>query len=1059
MKNAIMLFILTALVLQFNNANAQNVFRSRVTGSWNVPGTWEFSTNSGSTWNTSTLAYPTADSAGAVSIRSGHTVTVPATVTIRIDQLTVESGGRITVSSTGTLSVVNGTGDDLDVQNTGQIDGAGSLWANASGASIVLRSGSSITANFTAKANVSFLNPNSPFTSELFGNVTVDAGAVMNTAAGSYTTKMYGNVVNNGTLSTGNSAGAYNFAGTSVTNNGTINAATVNFSDTTNIIGTGSWIGNDIIVLANGLAKLMNNIFVNSSSVATAIQVNNGGYLDFNGFTLTLGSATSSKSFVVNNGGIVAALGNLHTVGTVSINLVTGAVFGAKLKIISGITSASNTSSPFEAVFSNDITVDPGANLRVIAGGYFIKANAAVINNGIISTGNSSGTFRMNGPAFTNNSTISASNFEFTNDCNVSGTGNWTTSNLQINSGVIVTLLNDMNFGGTAAQNILLKTNSRFDLSGRKLTLNGAVGSIGYTQENGSITLETGKIDCFGTVNFNIQTGGSLRTSVYTKTGIAQMYSSTSPFVATLENSLFIDAGAIFRVIAGGYTLILKDSIVNNGTLATGNASGVIRYFGNIISNNGTISADEFRFESDQVAAAGQVRNVSGTGAFTSNVCAIYDATYLLMSSSHSFKVMTINQGATLDIGSNTLKLTGAGSPISVSGGFINTAGTIEYGGTTAQSMVHSNINYVNLNINNPAGVTVGQNFTIYGMLNINSGDLNLNGKVINFAASASLMETPGNTVTGTTGYITTTRSINAPNNLNVAGFGVVLTSTENFGLTEIRRGHGFYLVSGDTSIRRYYVIRPDNNNGLNATCSFRYDDTELNGNVESSLKMLKSTNVGVSFFVGGLSIVDTVNNTVTVNSINDFARHTLGPGSAFSSITVAPEGFYNTSTQKLNMKDTMKIELRNSTNPYAVVDSAYGVVDSVTLSVQILFQNAPSGSYYIAVKHRNSIETWSATPQPYSVGQSLIYNFTNAQNKAFGNNLTLKGTKWLIYSGDVNQDGAVDATDVQTIDNDASNFVSGYVISDINGDGFVDGTDFTISDNNASNFVGKLVP
>ncbi len=52
-----------------------------------------------------------------------------------------------------------------------------------------------------------------------------------------------------------------------------------------------------------------------------------------------------------------------------------------------------------------------------------------------------------------------------------------------------------------------------------------------------------------------------------------------------------------------------------------------------------------------------------------------------------------------------------------------------------------------------------------------------------------------------------------------------------------------------------------------------------------------------------------------------------------------------------------------------------------------------------------------------------------------------------------------MDATDVQTIDNDASNFVAGYVTSDLNGDGFVDGTDFTIGDNNAANFVGKVTP
>ncbi|MBK6877807.1 MAG: hypothetical protein IPG99_15465 [Ignavibacteria bacterium] len=58
-------------------------------------------------------------------------------------------------------------------------------------------------------------------------------------------------------------------------------------------------------------------------------------------------------------------------------------------------------------------------------------------------------------------------------------------------------------------------------------------------------------------------------------------------------------------------------------------------------------------------------------------------------------------------------------------------------------------------------------------------------------------------------------------------------------------------------------------------------------------------------------------------------------------------------------------------------------------------------------------------------------------------------------FSGDVNQDGTIDASDLALIDNDASNFVGGYVVTDLTGDDFVDGTDFALADNNAANFVG----
>ena len=68
-------------------------------------------------------------------------------------------------------------------------------------------------------------------------------------------------------------------------------------------------------------------------------------------------------------------------------------------------------------------------------------------------------------------------------------------------------------------------------------------------------------------------------------------------------------------------------------------------------------------------------------------------------------------------------------------------------------------------------------------------------------------------------------------------------------------------------------------------------------------------------------------------------------------------------------------------------------------------------------------------------------------------------GISYCIYSGDVNQDGTVDGTDLQLIDNDSYAFVSGYVPTDVNGDDFVDGTDASIAGNNANNFVSVIRP
>jgi len=112
-------------------------------------------------------------------------------------------------------------------------------------------------------------------------------------------------------------------------------------------------------------------------------------------------------------------------------------------------------------------------------------------------------------------------------------------------------------------------------------------------------------------------------------------------------------------------------------------------------------------------------------------------------------------------------------------------------------------------------------------------------------------------------------------------------------------------------------------------------------------------------------------------------------------------------------------------------------------------------------IKHRNSIETWSSGGNSFLLN-NLTYNFTTAANKAYGSNQKQIDTSPLqfgIYSGDVNQDGVVDATDAGAIDNDAFNFVTGYVSTEITGDEIVDASDAATGDNNALNFVSVVRP
>ncbi|MEO8209494.1 MAG: PQQ-dependent sugar dehydrogenase [bacterium] len=185
--------------------------------------------------------------------------------------------------------------------------------------------------------------------------------------------------------------------------------------------------------------------------------------------------------------------------------------------------------------------------------------------------------------------------------------------------------------------------------------------------------------------------------------------------------------------------------------------------------------------------------------------------------------------------------------------------------------------------------------------------------------------------------------------------------------------------------------------------------------------------------------------------------KKTTGP-SLNLFLKVFLQGFYNANTDSMSMRDTLKVNLRNSYYPYAIADSSSGFLSKQGTFTGV-FNNAQNGvPYYIVVKHRNSIETWSATGQTFTK-DILNYDFTTSSSQAFGNNLKLKGSRYCIYSGDVNQDGFVDLSDLTPIDNNSYNFILGYFRTDLNGDNFTDLSDYALAINNDLNFVSVIRP
>ncbi|MBK8553865.1 MAG: choice-of-anchor B family protein [Ignavibacteria bacterium] len=174
--------------------------------------------------------------------------------------------------------------------------------------------------------------------------------------------------------------------------------------------------------------------------------------------------------------------------------------------------------------------------------------------------------------------------------------------------------------------------------------------------------------------------------------------------------------------------------------------------------------------------------------------------------------------------------------------------------------------------------------------------------------------------------------------------------------------------------------------------------------------------------------------------------------------IKLAIEGFYDNVLNKHIINDTVTAYLREVNSPYNIIDSSRKVIDQTTLTGNFEFNSALTGTYYISIRHRNSIETWSkVNGESYNPMTMMSYDFTTSNTKAFGNNMIQVDASPVItalYSGDVTQDGVIDASDMSVVENDKSNSVTGYVSSDVNGDFAVDASDVSIVENNSSSSV-----
>jgi trimeric autotransporter adhesin len=247
------------------------------------------------------------------------------------------------------------------------------------------------------------------------------------------------------------------------------------------------------------------------------------------------------------------------------------------------------------------------------------------------------------------------------------------------------------------------------------------------------------------------------------------------------------------------------------------------------------------------------------------------------------------------------------------------------------------------------------------------------------------------------------------------AGFTAMLGGYTNLSVADT-----FKAINGLTSGTNYF-IRVRAENATNCTSS---NSTVLNDTTTTSGATLNLTAFLQGLYLGGGVMISSPFNADGV-----------------SSPTVA---------------DTITVELRNP--DYSL---AYSVSDTLSTTGQasITFPGSAVGNkYYVVIRHRNSIETWSS--DSILIGSTTSYDFSSGVSQAFGDNMVDDGSGvFLIYGGDINQDGSVDFGDYPDLDLGSSNSDVGYFATDLNGDSSVDFGDYPMLDLNSSNSIFSFHP
>jgi hypothetical protein len=907
----------TSALNQTNGTLLNNDFASRsdapfyyqtvASGPWSDINTWEISTDPLflSPLPVPAGVAPDANNSVGITIKNAHNVTVTAPA--NADEMTINTGGTLTVNASQTFTIANGIGTDLivngTINNLGLITTSGALEFNAGATYSHAQNAGTVptatwntgsTCEITGITNTSPAGLNQTFY-DFEWNCTAQSTPIQ--LSGSLTS------INNNfsVISTGSPTNDLRvFDNSSV---GTLN------------IGSNLNISGGVLALINSAS--------NGAGIAT-VNVNGNLSISSGGIDMSGSSLNTANGANLNIMGDVVISGTGSIIRSQNITAVVTLNKSSGIQLFSVAPNSINASNILWRVgnglstnvvnFSSNIAINALANFRVMSnatlncgqfvltGGNFENQLSSTLGigaiNGITLAPAASGNIQTTTRTYLGNA-----NYTY-NGILSQSTGNGLPTTLTGN-------LNINNSGGFGTNFVTLTTTGT---TGSALILTSGIFAIGNTQQFN--ISNTGIVNAIAGDFASGTSGGTLN---FVAAG--SFSGNCNPFNVTVNGAVNFGAGNVNIQNGGTLQMNAGSSVVANAALYSTNSTLIYNINGNFnrglewSAGSGKGYPYHVRLTNNTVLNAAGAAAVNAAVSFaTAGNLTIDAGASLAMNFSGNNMTVPLTVAGNIDFTGSLIASGSTGGDIALAGNWINNGvasinfspnnRVVTFNGTLAQSITGTNstINpFANLTINNPNGVSLSTlNAVVQNGLTLLNGKFNLNnlmltlgsnannGTLIGGSATAYIISGSSSakfvryTTTNATTYNFPVGDLSNYTPMSVQFFSSPMAPNTQLEVSVTPASHP-NLGTSTNYLSRYWSVEPVNlpNPLTDYAVTYEYANADVVG-VEANLKPFKYSTVGWiaaqgsgATFEMGTGSVNPGTNTITWTGLNNFSDFT----------------------------------------------------------------------------------------------------------------------------------------------------------------------------------------